>query len=100
MKRSFFAYVAILLVFGWGIAEIIHAGKRLESGGATLTMVNPPAVSAIVVGAPASAPGILKTLRDNLHEPLSQLLVQLILIVLLARVFGAMAMRMGQPAVI
>jgi Kef-type K+ transport system membrane component KefB len=39
-------------------------------------------------------------LRDNLHDPLSLLLVQLIMIVLLARVFGALFVKLGQPAVI
>jgi predicted Kef-type K+ transport protein len=39
-------------------------------------------------------------LRDNLRDPLSLLLVQLILIVLLARIFGALFTRFGQPSVI
>jgi Kef-type K+ transport system membrane component KefB len=86
------AYLLVLLVFGAGICAALWAGKQSE----------PPRSSAPagMTNHPASVPQPLSLLRDNLRQPLSLLLLQLILIVLLARIFGALAARAGQPAVI
>src|SRR4029077_57977 len=79
--------------------------KGLETP-ATLPVVSqssPPALNPV---SPAPTPpehGLgqsFQVLLDNLHAPLSLLLVQLILIVLLARIFGALFVKLGQPAVI
>jgi Kef-type K+ transport system membrane component KefB len=43
---------------------------------------------------------LLANLRQNLQDPLTRLFVQLILIVLVARICGAVAQQVGQPAVI
>ncbi len=94
MRKIVVVYLLVLLVFGAGIAAALRAGKQSEPGPTT----NSPARSA----APPSA-GLAQTvvvLRDNLRQPLGVLLMQLILIVLLARVFGALAARAGQPEVI
>ncbi|MGA2544793.1 MAG: cation:proton antiporter [Verrucomicrobiota bacterium] len=91
MRKIALVYVLVLVVFGTGIFFALRAGKQLEPArGAAPAMMNPQA------GLTQAA----LALRDNLRQPLSRLLVQLILIVLLARVFGALAWRAGQPSVI
>lgn len=91
MKKYALVYALTLLGFGGGIYLTIQAGTRLE----TLRTAPAPAAASAAVAGP-----MLETMRENLREPLSLLLVQLILIVLLARVFGGLFVRLGQPAVI
>jgi Kef-type K+ transport system membrane component KefB len=104
MRKSTVLYFLMVLGFGSGIYFLIQAGKNLETS-------KPPAVASPVIANPDSSaldslpsrPGISQTFhtfRDNLHDPLSLLLVQLIIIVVLARVFGSLFVRIGQPAVI
>jgi Kef-type K+ transport system membrane component KefB len=94
----------MVLGFGGGIYFLVQAGRNLETS-------RPPAINSQVtsnadsstLNTARSTPGITQafhTFRDNLHDPLSLLLVQLIIIVVLARVFGSLFVRMGQPAVI
>lgn len=92
VRRILLAYLLVLLVFGAGICAALRAGKQAE----------PPQPSAPpgMRNQPTSALQAALLLRDNLRQPLSLLLLQLILIVLLARIFGALAARAGQPAVI
>jgi Kef-type K+ transport system membrane component KefB len=92
MRKIALAYLLVLLVFGAGICAAIRAGKQSE----------PPRSSAPagMTNQSARVIQVALLLRDNLRQPLSLLLLQLILIVLLARIFGALAARAGQPAVI
>ncbi|MDB6109696.1 MAG: cation/H(+) antiporter [Pedosphaera sp.] len=91
MRRNVLLYLLIVLGCGLGIYFALQTGKNLE-----------PSKFSTPSAAPATpaAGNVLHGFRDNLHEPLSLLLVQLILIILLARVFGAGFVKMGQPAVI
>lgn len=91
MRKSLFVYLDSLLIFGAGIFAALDRGKRMEGGRA--------AVPAIEASAPQTAPasgGLLGTL----HNPLPLLLLQLITIVLTARLLGALFHRIGQPPVI
>src|SRR6266403_396871 len=105
MRKYALAYILTTLIFGGGIFLTIHAGKGLETP-VTLPTVSqsaPPATSPHSPAPTQPEHGLvqsLQVLRDNLHAPLSLLLVQLILIVLLARIFGALFIKLGQPAVI
>ncbi len=90
MRKYALVYVLTLLGFGWGIYLTIQAGARLEG---TWRQAAPVAA--------AAEPGhALHSLVDNLRQPLSLLLVQLIVVVLSARAFGRLFVRFGQPAVI
>jgi Kef-type K+ transport system membrane component KefB len=95
MKKYTLAYLLTVLVFGAGIVLVLRDGSRLEQS-------RPPAAGTELVSPASStpAPTLLEGFREKLHEPLSLLLMQLILIVLLARVFGALFVGLGQPAVI
>lgn len=107
MRKNLFAYVLILLVFGLGIYWILQAGSRLESHtlagsapGVAADSSAPASLPAAGAKTPDEAAGAVGALRERLQEPLSLLLAQVILIVLLARIFGAWFVKMGQPAVI
>lgn len=44
--------------------------------------------------------GFVESIKDNLHQPLALLLIQIITILIMARVFGWICKRIGQPTVI
>jgi Kef-type K+ transport system membrane component KefB len=99
MRKYALIYILTLVVFGGGICLAIRAGKHLEQA-SPLPAATAEGAGTPMTGVQASAGHSLGALRENLRDPLSLLLVQLILIVLLARFFGALFVRMGQPAVI
>jgi Kef-type K+ transport system membrane component KefB len=90
MRKPLLAYVAITLIFGAGIYIALDLGKRHEANRAL------PAAEASAPE-PARASG---GLVENLRHPLPLLLLQLITIVLMARLLGALFRRIGQPPVI
>lgn len=96
------SYIALLLVFGFGIWVILASGSRLFSQRAV------PASS--VEQTPVNAPPSLeqpdsgqtlagKFFRDNLRTPLSILLLQLVVIIITARLVGRIFQKFGQPRV-
>jgi Kef-type K+ transport system membrane component KefB len=91
-RRSLFLYVAVTLACGMAIALGLHWGSGLETHTSRLLALNPPPTE---TGDRAAA-----ILMDNLRHPLGLLLLQLIVIVFVARIFGALSQRLGQPAVI
>ena len=85
-------YIALLLVFALGIWFVLTVGSRLKpSDNSTKTK---PSVSANAVE--ASAPSAN---RADLRSPLSILLLQIIVIIVAARLFGSVFHRLGQPSV-
>jgi Kef-type K+ transport system membrane component KefB len=105
MRKNLALYLLIVLGCVGGIYAALHAGKRLEATRATVAVNSPagPADSTPPTRTQAPSTTIdsaIQALRGNLQEPLSLLLIQLILIILLARVFGSLLIRMGQPGVI
>jgi Kef-type K+ transport system membrane component KefB len=91
MRRILAVYAGTLLLFGAGIALVLRQGGRLERA----RVLAVPAASS--GGTPAVAPpGALA----RLHEPLPLLLLQLIVIVLAARLCGMLFRRFRQPPVI
>src|SRR5260370_26250606 len=106
MRKNLFAYIVILLVFGLVIYWTLQAGKRWESRGPAgsgpgVAAASSAGASLPAVGgkSPAEAARVMGALRERLREPLSLLLAQVILIGLLARVFGAWFVKIGQPEV-
>jgi predicted permease len=93
-------YLLVLIAFGFGIYECIEHGRRLQ----------PPLpvegsgqfAGGVLPAQPALEPSVslFANLQDNFHDPLSCFFIQLILIVLLARICGTLIKRAGQPAVI
>jgi Kef-type K+ transport system membrane component KefB len=87
MSRNLLAYLALIVVSIAGVSLLLSAGVHLQ----------PPTAA---VAAPASSAGLTDGLRHNLKDPLSILLLQIVVIFVAARLVGALFARMGQPAVI
>lgn len=97
MKRLVLIYLALLVVFGAGIFFIIQQGQRQAPP------VAANATETIGVHTPVVATGtasIWSTLRENSKEPLSRLLLQMIVVMLATRLVGALFAKCGQPAVV
>jgi Kef-type K+ transport system membrane component KefB len=90
-------YAGILIACGLGIYGTLQAGKRLEP---PRTAAEVTAQRAMSTSAGGGAESWWQGTLDALRQPLPLLLIQLILIVTLARFFGAHSGRLGQPGVI
>ncbi|MGH9364001.1 MAG: cation:proton antiporter [Thermoanaerobaculia bacterium] len=102
MRKFFFVYLAVILIFGAGIYLALERGKRLE-GERTVSVAQGPGPHAGATGARegrAASRGHPAALVDSLRPPLGLLFLQLVVILLVARIFGALFRRFGQPAVI
>jgi Kef-type K+ transport system membrane component KefB len=91
MKRTLLIYLSLLLVFGLGIFLVLQKGRELS----------PPAAVENVPPAPtADTSSPWSAFRENFKEPISRLLLQVIIIVLATRAVGSVFVRFGQPSVI
>ncbi|MBI3649638.1 MAG: cation:proton antiporter [Acidobacteria bacterium] len=98
MNRNVIFYTIVLLLFGSGIFFILHSGSSLEEGrkvAQEATKSSPSSATAETL--PSST---AKIFQDHLREPLSILLLQIIVILVAARVLGRWFVKLGQPAVI
>jgi Kef-type K+ transport system membrane component KefB len=113
VNRSHLLYPALLIVFALGLYAIIEQGRKLQSPTAAAPALSHTAQPTASLGVASTlnqpgqggagidpSPSFLAGLRENLQDPLPRLFVQLILIVLLARLCGMVAKRAGQPAVV
>lgn len=90
MRKPVLVYFALTVTFGLVIALALGRGRLLERDRSAAA----PTASAEAAGAPS--PDAL----SRLAQPLPQLLLQLIVIVAAARLFGALFRGLGQPPVI
>jgi Kef-type K+ transport system membrane component KefB len=99
VRKNLLFYVFLLLAFGGSTYGILTIGSRLEPQGTALQAPASPEVTA-----PAKAQALAKEIGggflDHLRQPLSLLLLQVIVIVLAAKGMGALMLRIGQPPVI
>lgn len=98
--RRFLFYFLVLTVFCLGIGITLKQGQKLQSlpSAATgLSVANANNGDVTGVGPSAS---LLENLRENLEDPLTHLFIQLILIIVVARICGAIAALVRQPAVV
>ena len=101
MRRNLLFYIAVLVVFGAGIYFMLDMGARLRPGGdvsakeieTTDSRVSPP-------NPVTPVNGVIRTWSSSLREPLSILLLQVLVILIAARLVGALFLKLGQPAVI
>lgn len=96
MKRNLIYYIALLFFVGAFLLFFIHHGQKLENirsgnGGNAVSEVIHKGLST----------GIHKTFDflNNLKTPFSKLLLQIILIIVTARMFGFVLRKLGQPTV-
>ena len=93
MKRLLF-YSLVLIVFGFGVWFTLEQGRKLSPPPDLGPKITKP-----IEGVEPSA-SLLANLRENFQDPLTRLFVQLIVIVMVARLCGMMAVRIRQPAVL
>jgi Kef-type K+ transport system membrane component KefB len=98
VSRNLLFYVVILLVFGAGIWFMLDKGADLTPVAAQeqVTAAQPADHEATT----ASSGGLFEAMTDNLRHPLGMLLLQVLVIVIAARVLGSLFRRIGQPPVI
>jgi Kef-type K+ transport system membrane component KefB len=94
--RPFPIYGLALLVFALGIWLTLAQGRKLQSSAPAVAIPSAPVAGA---GVEPSA-SLLENLRENLQDPLPRLFLQLILILLAARLCGTLAVMVRQPAVV
>ena len=95
--RSYFYYVVLLAVFAAGIWAILATGSYLNSDRLRIA----PAESAATFSTQAAAPEVQagKPPHTESRSPLSILLLQIIVIIVGARLVGAVFRSIGQPPV-
>ncbi len=89
MNKNLLVYAALILVSIAGLSVLLNVGSRLQS---------PAAVTQTEKGAETG--GALESLQSHMKEPLSLLLLQVIVIVIAARLMGMLFAKIKQPPVI
>jgi Kef-type K+ transport system membrane component KefB len=99
MKRLLF-YLLVLIIFGLGISLTLEQGRKLPApqSGEMHPQQNVSSPGGVEGVGPSAS--LLANLRENFQDPLTRLFVQLIVIVMVARLCGMLATRIRQPAVI
>src|SRR5690348_2331119 len=87
MRRTLLFYFVAVSVFVTGVYFLLASGKHLQSTGNSQVAITQSA-------------SLISALSANLHEPLSILLLQVVVIIVAARLAGLLFQRLGQPAVI
>ena len=85
--RHYLPYVLLIVVFIVGVWIILTLGARLNTG------------SPAVTTATASTASLTAGLKENFRNPLSVLLLQIIVIIIMAGLFGRLFRRLHQPPV-
>jgi Kef-type K+ transport system membrane component KefB len=93
-------YVLILAAFGLGISLTLEQGRKLKVPQSAIPSLASTAAGADSIPGVEPSASLVENLRENLQDPLTRLFVQLILIIVAARLCGALALTIGQPAVV
>ncbi|HEY2711385.1 MAG TPA: cation:proton antiporter [Chthoniobacterales bacterium] len=101
MSRTAQLYLVITSVALLGIVGILKLGRDLTPAGRAAPPVSLTQSATVSTGAPASAvSAATQSLYKNGSSGLSRLFLQLLVIVAVAALFGALFTRIGQPAVV
>jgi Kef-type K+ transport system membrane component KefB len=93
-------YSLVLAAFGLGISLTLEHGRKLEVPQNVVPGLRSSATSADGIPEVGPSASLLQNLRENMQDPLTRLFIQLILIVMAARLCGALARTVSQPAVV
>jgi len=95
MYKNIFFYVMFMVVFGYLFWATLEQGKKLEPSKmlAYLDQDVPQSIE-------QQSPHIFTNLEKNLHHPLAILVLQILTVLIVARGFGFIMAKMGQPTVI
>jgi len=90
MKKTLLLYIAIIVLFGSGIAYVLHEGSTLESTTFLYTALPHTTLSS----------GLIENFLKQLHHPLALLLIQIVVIMMATRLFGFLVSFVAQPTVV
>ncbi len=99
VRRTAVFYLVTLVVAGVGIAALLHLGSRLPAP----EFVSGAEPDQVAISGPAglsAVDALVAGLARNFEEPLGRLFLQLLVIITVSRLLGAVFSRCGQPAVI
>jgi Kef-type K+ transport system membrane component KefB len=111
VRRNLLSYFLLLLVFGSGICFVLISGSRLEADGSISAKARPevtlkagPEMPLKAGADPALATSSHATIGSSFYEnirgPLGTLLLQVVVIMVVARAVGLIFRRVGQPTVV
>ena len=93
MRKNTIAYFFIVSVFGVCLSQILQRGKILEAG--RFSTGSPTSINPIY-----KSGSLLQDFALNVHHPLTVLLLQILIIIIAARLLGWLMVKIGQPTVI
>jgi Kef-type K+ transport system membrane component KefB len=101
-SRSFIFYICFIGAFVFLVAWIIHKGNTLEKGKLTPVVSQENFIPAYTyIARIHEAWEVYKTeVLQGLHHPIAVLILQIICIMVCARIFGYVFLKIGQPLVI
>ena len=88
VRRSLLLYVGLVAITLLIVAGILRVAPLILPG------------APVSASLPESQPGLFQRTLDNAQQPLPHLILQLVVIVIAARVCGVLAARVGQPPVV
>lgn len=97
MKRTISIYGSVLVLFAVVMLLAFERGQQLTRPGA---VDGAPAAAAKATNASGESASPWAAIAENFREPLSLLLLQVVVILIATRAVGAVFTRLGQPAVI
>jgi Kef-type K+ transport system membrane component KefB len=107
MNRNLVFYIVVVAIFGSLLWLVFQQGAKLnvvESHTTVVGETNEAASAESTDRATTSHPGMfvsfIKSLSANLQHPLSLLLIQIVVIILLSRLLASLVGKIGQPMVI
>lgn len=98
MKPTALYYVVLLTVFGLGILAVLHFGRQLSPPAATAGALSASSTNAAQPNEPSGS--AMSGMLRNLKDPVSRLFLQLLIIIITARVVGRLFTLCGQPSVV
>ncbi|MGC4071686.1 MAG: cation:proton antiporter [Nibricoccus sp.] len=103
MKRTAIFYLLLLVVAGLGVFAVLRVGANLPAPTAASGVTHVAAGIGVTTGPGAEASAVdsmLTSLRKNFDAPLGHLFLQLLVIIGVSRVAGAIFTKLGQPSVV
>ena len=98
--KHYLVYITMLVICGGGIWFILKTGSALnEKRDLPAASATAPAVSPAPPSEGSGPSSVSKLLSVNLRNPLSILLLQLVVIIIASRIVGKLFLRIGQPRV-
>ncbi len=100
MKKAHYLYPLLLLGFLLSIYAVVELGQKLQPTAPSLPQTQPTVPMLDEISGVGPSASLWDNVLENLQDPLARLLAQIILIIVAAKICGALAKAARQPAVI